>query len=36
MSYWQDEDVNHFMISQLLSKKGDEKGKVEQPASIHL
>ncbi|KAI4858890.1 DDHD domain-containing protein [Hypoxylon rubiginosum] len=36
MSYWQDEDVNHFMISQLLSKKGDEKGKADQPASIRL
>ncbi|KAI2624901.1 DDHD domain-containing protein [Hypoxylon sp. NC1633] len=31
MSYWQDEDVTHFMISQLLSKeKDDEKMKGEQ------
>ncbi|KAI1759634.1 DDHD domain-containing protein [Hypoxylon sp. FL1150] len=38
MSYWQDEDVSHFMISQLLSKKGDgdEKRKAEQPAPIRL
>ncbi|KAI1467878.1 uncharacterized protein F4812DRAFT_427965 [Daldinia caldariorum] len=28
MSYWQDEDVSHFIISQLLSrKKEDEKQK---------
>ncbi|KAI1650106.1 DDHD domain-containing protein [Daldinia loculata] len=31
MSYWQDEDVSHFIISQLLSrKKEDEKQKGDQ------
>ncbi|KAI1098681.1 DDHD domain-containing protein [Jackrogersella minutella] len=30
MSYWQDEDVSHFIISQLLSKKEKEKRKGEQ------
>lgn len=34
MSYWQDEDVTHFMISQLLSrKKDDEKSKADQAAA---
>ncbi|KAI1778022.1 DDHD domain-containing protein [Hypoxylon cercidicola] len=36
MSYWQDEDVSHFMISQLLSKKGDEKRKAEEAGTILL
>ncbi|KAI0164436.1 DDHD domain-containing protein [Hypoxylon sp. FL1284] len=36
MSYWQDEDVNHFMISQLLSRKGDDKDEAEQPEIIRL
>lgn len=31
MSYWQDEDVSHFMISQLLSRKKEgEKRKEDQ------
>ncbi|KAI2470907.1 DDHD domain-containing protein [Annulohypoxylon bovei var. microspora] len=35
MSYWQDEDVSHFMISQLLSKK-DNKHKAETQATVRI
>ena len=27
LSYWADEDVNHFMIGQLLKRKGEGRGK---------
>lgn len=27
MGYWSDEDVNHFMLSQLLSNKSKPQGK---------
>ncbi|KAI0009957.1 DDHD domain-containing protein [Xylariaceae sp. FL0662B] len=33
MSYWQDEDVNHFIISQLLSRRSEDELKAKQQAA---
>ncbi|KAI1081374.1 DDHD domain-containing protein [Whalleya microplaca] len=35
MSYWQDEDVTHFMISQLLSRRTEEEVKAKQQAAAN-
>jgi hypothetical protein len=29
MAYWSDEDVNHFVLSQLLSSRSSSKGSFE-------
>ncbi|KAI0881795.1 DDHD domain-containing protein [Annulohypoxylon maeteangense] len=35
MAYWQDEDVSHFMISQMLAKR-DEKRKADAQATVRI
>ncbi|OTA70486.1 DDHD domain-containing protein [Hypoxylon sp. EC38] len=36
MSYWQDEDVSHFMISQLLSKKKEDEKRKPDQATVRI
>ncbi|KAF4966134.1 hypothetical protein FSARC_6133 [Fusarium sarcochroum] len=36
MAYWADEDVNHFVLSQLLSNRSSGKGKSETPSKKEL